>query len=173
LLSHYLRTPIDGTIILGYITIPFHALWYLMCLFCWTLMLNFVPDTKIKGALVVSLVASLVVLFIWVPQFAALRTIFFFPFFLFGYYVRKSSFSLLGSKKEKILFLLFFAFVYYLCTVYQFDKKLVSGTTPLYKMGIDVVPGLFLRIILLVVGMFGCVALLKLIPAARTGISKF
>lgn len=48
LLGHFLHTPTGSSDLIGYITSPFHALWYLAALFCWTLILNFVDDKKIK-----------------------------------------------------------------------------------------------------------------------------
>jgi fucose 4-O-acetylase-like acetyltransferase len=172
-LSHFLRTPSGGSSIIEYITVPFHALWYLLCLFFFTLMLNFVDKTRIKGILLLSFVASLLILFIPANIFAASRTLFFFPFFLLGYYAKKTGLSLIGSKQEKLIFLLFFACVYFLCTIYQFDKKLLSGTTPLYKIGIDVVSGISLRSVLIILSVIGCFGLVKLMPAGKTLFSKY
>ena len=96
---------------------PRWALWFLISLFCWQLMLVVFGRSKI--GLVISLVCSLVIgYFGGINETLALsRTFFFFPFFLLGYFLESKHFDWIKQKKNVcfswFLFLVIFIFIYF------------------------------------------------------------
>lgn len=96
---------------------PRYALWFLLSMLLWKVMLSIFGNHK--GMIVVSIVLSLFVGYISeINEWLSLsRTFFFFPFFLIGYYVNRETFEKLKNKcNVRIAFigsLLLIVFVYY------------------------------------------------------------
>ncbi|WP_227939585.1 acyltransferase family protein [Alkalihalobacillus deserti] len=82
---------------------PRWALWFLVSLFLWNVML--LLFSKIKYGLLLAVILSLMIgYFSHVGGFLSLsRTFFFFPFFLFGYYLKEEHFTKLTSKSNKVI----------------------------------------------------------------------
>ena len=83
--------------------IPRWALWFLISLFFWNVML--IVFSKIKYSLILAVILSLVIGYdSHVDGFMSLsRTIFFFPFFLLGYYLKEDHFMRLKNKTALIV----------------------------------------------------------------------
>jgi len=77
---------------------PRYALWFLLSMMLWKVMLSIFGNHKVM--IVVSIVLSLFIGYISVINewFSLSRTFFFFPFFLMGYYVNRTTFEKLKSK---------------------------------------------------------------------------
>lgn len=97
---------------------PRWALWFLISIFCWNLLLFIFPKSKfgLLLAVIVSLVAGYVESINETLTFA--RTFFFFPFFLLGYMLNEQRFTELKVKKNVViswlLFTSLFGIVYFL-----------------------------------------------------------
>lgn len=97
---------------------PRWALWFLISIFCWNLLLFIFPKNKLGLflAVVVSLVAGYIESVNETLTFA--RTFFFFPFFLLGYMLDEQRFTELKVKKNVVIswlvFISLFVFVYFL-----------------------------------------------------------
>jgi len=95
---------------------PRWALWFLISLFCWQLML--VMFGKRKIGILIALVCSLVIGYIGeINETLTLsRTFFFFPFFLLGYFLKSEHFEWIKQKKNVfiawLLFVVIFILVY-------------------------------------------------------------
>lgn len=74
-----------------FLSTPFHALWYLLSLFCWTLLFNFIREKYILHFVAAFTLLSIVAgIFDFIGRELSLsRTIYFFPFFLLGYWVKQ------------------------------------------------------------------------------------
>ena len=96
---------------------PRWALWFLISMFCWNILLIFFG--KYKVGLAASVVVSILIGYIGeVNELLSLsRTFFFFPFFLLGYFLKQKHFHWLKKewnvKLSAVLFLALFLVVYY------------------------------------------------------------
>lgn len=97
----------------------------------------------------------------------------FLPFFLLGYQVKKIGIRLVGTIREKILYLLYFGLIYYMCSIYLFDKKLVLGGMLFQQSEVGVSNWVLLRVLLIIFSVIGCFGLVKLMPANKVFLSKY
>ena len=115
---------------------PRWALWFLLSLFLWNVMLFLF--SKIRYGLPLAVVLSLVVgYFSDVDGFLSLaRTFFFFPFFLLGYYLKEEHFTRLTSKGIKVIsVVLMVALFVLLYKVMPLDERAwLMGKQPYEKM---------------------------------------
>ncbi|MFC0559209.1 acyltransferase family protein [Halalkalibacter alkalisediminis] len=115
---------------------PRWALWFLLSLFLWNVML--LLFSKIRYGLLLAVVLSLVVgYFSDVDGFLSLsRTFFFFPFFLLGYYLKEEHFTRLTSKLNKVISVaLLVALFLILYKVMPLDERAwLMGKQPYEKM---------------------------------------
>lgn len=83
--------------------VPRWALWFLVSLFLWNVLLYFFG--KMKYGVIVAVIVSLLVGYDQdVGELLSLsRTLFFFPFFLVGYHLKKEHFERLTTKKHVII----------------------------------------------------------------------
>ena len=73
---------------------PSRAMWYLMSLCFWRIMMRYTPPNLIDNQyamLLLSIGLSIIAAFIPINDFSFQRTFFFFPFFILGYYMKKRS----------------------------------------------------------------------------------
>ncbi|RTQ92535.1 acyltransferase [Lysinibacillus telephonicus] len=92
----------DDTISLSFF-IPRWALWFLISLILWNILLYFFG--KIKYGLPLAIIISLLIGYdAYVGEFLSIsRTFFFFPFFLMGYYLQKNHFEKLKTRTNTII----------------------------------------------------------------------
>ena len=97
---------------------PRWALWFLLSLFCWQLML--VVFGKSKKGILLAFVCSLVVGYIGeINEMLTLsRTFFFFPFFLLGYFMKKEHFEWMKQKRNVYISWLVFGVIFVLVYFY-------------------------------------------------------
>lgn len=116
--------------------IPRWALWFLVSLILWNVLLYFFG--KIKYGLLLAIVISLVIGYdAYVGEFLSIsRTLFFFPFFLMGYYLQKHHFEKLKARTNVIigyiLAILIFVAIYYFAPI-EFSSWL-HGKRPYEEM---------------------------------------
>ena len=80
-----------------YLNRPKFSLWYLMALFFWRIATPYIK--KIPGSIFVSITAGLLIGFSQLGNFFSIpRTLFFYPFFLAGYYFQESWFETVRKK---------------------------------------------------------------------------
>lgn len=74
---------------------PYWILWFLLSLFFWRLLIYFIEKLNIKPFLIISVIVTAAFLIGFLDKFgriySASRTVVFFPFFIFGYYIKKYS----------------------------------------------------------------------------------
>ena len=77
---------------------PRYALWFLLSMLLWKMMLSIFGNHK--GMIIVSIVISLIIGYVSeINEWLSLsRTFFFFPFFLMGYFVKRTTFEKLKNK---------------------------------------------------------------------------
>lgn len=117
IISSYLQ---GGTInIVKILTVPKFALWYLLSLIWWRLMLYYTPSS-IRENHRMLLILSIVICYLlgWVPinnEFSFQRTFAFLPFFIAGYIAgsKKNDFKTKGYKLQ-LAFLIFIALIYFI-----------------------------------------------------------
>lgn len=80
-----------------YLNRPKFSLWYLMALFFWRIATPYMK--KIPGSIFISITAGLLIGFSQLGNFFSIpRTLFFYPFFLAGYYFQESWFETVRKK---------------------------------------------------------------------------
>ena len=133
---------------------PNWALWFLLSLFFWNLMLFIYTKFKPAAGLIIAVAIALGIGYVdSVSNFLSLsRTFVFFPFFLAGYHLNKDFFERLTSFKGRIIalvpFVIIFICFYFFITV---DSQWMLGSKPYSEMeGTASVISMFKRL-----GMFG------------------
>lgn len=156
---------------------PYWILWYLLSLFSWYLLLPLYNSLRFPLALLLAVIVTLVAGYVGSigMQFSLSRTLYFFPFFLCGYY-----FSTSGLRKKfnnqfivnKILALSFFVFLFVLVYVKSGIQVSVLYGSSAYEQGLGLYPMLN-RFLLLVVGLVSSVALLNIFPFGLKYLEKW
>lgn len=74
------------------IFIPPFALWYIMSMMCWRIMLRYIPERVLKSWLffALSMCVSIIPCFVLLNYFSLARTIAFFPYFLLGWLCKEN-----------------------------------------------------------------------------------
>lgn len=90
---------------------PYYALWFMVSLACWSVMLQFF--VKFKHPIIASFLIAIVAGYIGFigPLLSMSRTITFFPFFLLGYYASKEQCQLFKPKSATLVSALAFAII--------------------------------------------------------------
>lgn len=174
LINYLLKIEHPSNSLTGFISVPTRTLWYLVSLFSWTVMLNFVSEKHIKTVVALSFLLPFCSALIPGLQFSISRTLYFFPFFLLGYSARISEFSL-GSDKLawKAFAVLFFVGLFFLCRVAPIDIRILFAYSSFRSLGIDVASGMIIRCVVIVLSLAGCFAFFVLVPTAKTAISEY
>jgi len=113
----YYKFVFSDDIVLSMLT-PRWALWFLLSLICWNIMLKMFSN--VKYGLILSILLSLAIGYESDVNgfFSLSRTFFFFPFFLIGYKIKKETFEKLYSNRKRwlsvVCIFILFLVVYYL-----------------------------------------------------------
>lgn len=131
----------SGTLSFTRLFTPWYALWYLLSLFYWRLILQVIPDRILnKPSLIIFLTLGISTIAGFFPfdRFLSIqRTLAFMPFFFMGYYMKDKSLFL--PSKFKPLFLLFIVatiFVPLFCSSYLGDlyrANMYDGIDDMFK----------------------------------------
>lgn len=134
---------------------PFYALWFLVSLATWRLMLPYV--VKIKYSLVLAFVVSLLVGYVEdIGNYLSLgRTLVFFPFFLLGYFTRRKHLDFLSKKIVKlfaaVIIILAVILIYYYGQ--GIDRVFLLGNLPYSKTGTSLIDRITLFIATIVLSL--------------------
>lgn len=162
-----------------FLTVPFHTLWYLLSLFCWTLMLNLIHERYLKPVLVISIIVAVLIGYLSFINrtFSFARTLYFFPFFLLGYHFKQQNlvYKLKAGTFGKPLYAVIFILVCYGCFMYgsKVPVKMLFGSTPFSQVGVDNNTGMLMRLIILVLSIITGLCFFKLMPSGQTFFSQF
>lgn len=98
---------IDGTINKTILITPYWTLWYLLSLIFWKIILQYSPKRLLNQSLLYMIIAIVVSIFCGLLPFERIlsiqRTLNFFPFFLFGFYLKQKKIILPNLKWEKLV----------------------------------------------------------------------
>ncbi|RDI47690.1 acyltransferase family protein [Falsibacillus pallidus] len=127
---------------------PQWALWFLLSLFCWNLLLLAFAKLKPIPSLALAFAIGLLVgYFDWISNYLSLsRTFVFFPLFLLGYFMDRKTFSRLTETKSKIFTSVIILTV--LVSMYLFpdwNEKWLLGSKPYDVLGAEVPYSALLR----------------------------
>lgn len=153
---------------------PQFAMWFILSLFFWKVMVY--PFSRIKGAIIVAVMLSLYIGIINADKFLSLqRTFAFFPYFLAGYMTSKEAVDkLLKIKRIYFVILSFvFASVVILFTfVNKFNVGVFIMSFPYKNFEYTYTQGALFRIIALVLGFTGIFLLIGLASNKKSVFSK-
>lgn len=169
--------PIDSEEILK----PGYTLWYLLALIWWRYLVYVIPVIKQQKhqfiVLLTSCVISLLSGFIECGNsFALPRTLFFLPYFLFGYYLSNNK-NLVKSRVQKInkyiavISLLFVFVLFYYMNYNQLEVNTGNVPYSMWSMGTD--NAILWRILFSCISIISSVLVCSVIPQSKNRISFF
>ena len=146
---------------------PNWALWFLLSLFFWNLMLF--AFTKLKPAAGIALAIGLALLVGYIDTISTYlslsRTFVFFPFFLIGYHLQKEHFQKLTTAKFKfyalVSFGLIFVWFYYFPEI---DSQWLLGSKPYSEIETASILSMFKRLGMFIVNSFMIMSFMALVP---------
>ncbi|SNZ04360.1 Fucose 4-O-acetylase [Terribacillus aidingensis] len=157
------------------VLIPQWALWFLLSLFCWHMLLipfKYIrPLTGIPLAVLIGVAAGYVDTI--GSEFSLSRTFVFFPFFLIGYWATKDQLAVL--RRMPIRFGAGFVLISTAIVLYHFPNLSTGwllGSKSFAEIGADESGGL-IRILIYVISAVMMASVLSLIPAKETPFSKY
>lgn len=160
--------------------VPVRTLWYLPSLFCWVMLQHVIikifGDHRLRPVLISSfLLLPFISGVIPVYAFSIPRTLYFFPFFLFGHVVKteENNFFNASGKAMKIISLSFFLMLLYLSIVHPCNRGLLYAMNTFKSINFSAILGGLNRSMILILSCASCFFLLKLIPQTQTFLSHF
>lgn len=159
-----------GSITLHRLIRPSFALWYILSLIFWRLLLHAIPDTIINYRIRIIVASAIIAILIgYIPigtELSFQRTFIFFPFFLAGYYINNTGIikRIRNLNKYISLSIIVFLFVvaYLLFPVFYGDRP----------YGVDIYGDMQIRIIQLLVAAMLCLFILRVIPEKMGFVTK-
>lgn len=153
-----------------YLNRPKFSLWYLMALFFWRILTPYMK--KIPGSLFIAFTAGLLVGFTQLGNFFSIpRTLFFYPFFLAGYYFREEWFEIVRKHQKAVCAALLAIVSIFLGTVFLTGTKLSThifyGRYSYEDMGMDAAEGVLVRIGCYLISFLALFALCCFIPRKK------
>lgn len=140
---------------------PSFAMWYILSLIYWRTILQFLPEKVLNRKLiciVISLVCALIAGFVPVStQMSFQRTFVFLPFFLMGYYVRKSTVVEWIRNRNKILITILFVGLCVVC--YMWMQTFYANVS--YALGMK---DMLMRLLQMSIAVILCAAMLSVVP---------
>ncbi|MFC6291916.1 acyltransferase [Macrococcus epidermidis] len=147
---------------------PQWAMWFLLSLFSWQVMLFIVKDINPWVTLMVSFIIGIIVGYLpFINNTLSLsRTFVFFPLFLIGYYAQPEQFKYIRNKKyiPVSIFMLTIVFIFYMLTDFNFEW--LFGSKPYIKLeheASDLYSGLK-RAIIYVIILISTASFLNVVP---------
>ena len=155
---------------------PQFAMWYLLSLFFWRLLV--IPVSQIKYSLAFAIVASLYIGITSANKFLSIhRTISFFPYFLAGYLVHKKTSEegersiVLPKPIPYIALLLTVAVPILLLALFQIRPSIYTMSLPYADIGLGKMKGVLLRVVALLLGFCGIGWTISFSPNKKTFLS--
>lgn len=146
---------------------PVYIYWYMLCMFFWKLIIK--DFVKIKYYILVSLLLSLYCgIFDNINWFLGIsRTIFFFPYFLLGYWCNNTTLDKLKSIPKYFTLITFILLS--IVIAYMFNTNLISdlslfGNDCYSNLGLSIPKGILYRMIQYIISTIMGICLLNLIP---------
>ncbi|MFB1081312.1 acyltransferase family protein [Jeotgalibacillus sp. JSM ZJ347] len=158
---------------------PQWALWFLVSMFFWSLLLLLFVDVlklKWKAAMVISIALGVLIGFVndYTSTLSLSRTFVFFPFFLAGHYLNRNFFSQLNSKKVRVFsalsILLVFISIYFLP---DWSSRWLFGSHSYEDLGTPVEASPLLRLLIYAVSFGLVIAFFSLAPIIKTFFTKW
>ncbi|MDZ5712946.1 acyltransferase family protein [Jeotgalibacillus haloalkalitolerans] len=158
---------------------PQWALWFLVSLFFWSLLLILFRDVlklKWKAAMLISIILGVMIGFVndYTSTLSLSRTFVFFPFFLAGHYLNRDFFSQLKDKRIKIISVLSLAVafisIYYLP---DWSSRWLFGSHSYEDLGTPVEASPLLRLLIYAVSFGLVVAFFSLAPVSKTFFTRW
>lgn len=154
---------------------PIYLMWYLLSAFVWILITPYF--TKLKHCIPIAFILAILVGY--APDISTYlslsRIIVFFPFYLIGYYINKSTIEKLFNKKIKIisLLILIVAFLTSLKIPTTFNAAWFYGRDNYVLLGSPFWYSGIFRIFIYIINILMCISVLSLTPNHKTKISKY
>ncbi|AJD90785.1 hypothetical protein JMA_14680 [Jeotgalibacillus malaysiensis] len=158
---------------------PQWALWFLVSLFFWSLLLILFVDVlklKWKAAMLISIILGVVIGFVndYTSTLSLSRTFVFFPFFLAGHYLSRDFFSQLKSRKMMILSVVSLVIVF--ISIYllpDWSSRWLFGSHSYEDLGTPVEASPMLRLLIYGVSFWLVIAFFSLAPVAKTFFTRW
>ncbi|KIL50259.1 hypothetical protein KP77_16340 [Jeotgalibacillus alimentarius] len=158
---------------------PQWALWFLVSLFFWSLLLILFVDVlklKWKAAMGISIILGVMVGFVndYTSTLSLSRTFVFFPFFLAGHYLNREFFSKIASKKGQIFSVLSILVVF--ISIYllpDWSSRWLFGSHSYEDLGTPVEASPLLRLLIYGVSFWLVIAFFSLSPVNKTFFTKW
>ncbi len=161
--GHYIGKPLQ----------PFWILFYFLSLFCWRVMLPYF--SRLKHPILISIFISIVAGYASdIGMTLSLsRTIFFFPFFLIGYYLKTDHIDILTSFKARIITYPIFIIGFFLAIkFYTIDFRWFFGSSSYMELGVDTWYAGFYRCLTYITGFILGISFLSIIPVKQRFITN-
>lgn len=155
---------------------PHWILWFFLSLFFWKTILPYF--IKLKWPLLWAFGISIIVgSFDSVGYYLSIsRTIYFFPFFLLGYYTTEAQIQKIRFQINKLIPLfiltLFFIFLFYINSQITINHEWLFGSFSYTSLGAGVIEGSIYRIINYTISLFLLIILANIIPKSKQFYSK-
>lgn len=154
---------------------PYFALWFLVSLFCWKLMLTLFVRFKYPIAVSISVFGA--ILAGYIPfigyEFSISRTLVFFPFFLAGYYLKKEHFQMINRRIIRLLSVLIASALVCALTLLNIDiVGLLKGASDYTQIGYAQWFAGGYRLFVYAIFTVMCIAFFSFVPKQKTIFSK-
>ena len=149
---------------------PNWALWFLLSLFFWNLMLFAYTKLKPITGITLAIILALLVGYIdSISTYLSLsRTFVFFPFFLIGYHLQKEHFQKITTTKSKIYALISFGLIFIWFYYFpEIDSQWLLGSKPYSEIEAVTILSMFKRLGFFIVNSFMIMNFMALVPKGR------
>jgi fucose 4-O-acetylase-like acetyltransferase len=153
---------------------PHWGLWFLLSLFCWNVMLYVFAKIPKTYAISLTLLMGILIGLTDIEKFLSLsRTFTFFPFFLFGFLLKKKHFERLFQPKVRFLsvILLVSAFLLIHFAFPNLQEEWLYGSKSYETLGVNEEIGILFRLLLYGVSFLMTFCFMSLIPNRQLTIS--
>jgi fucose 4-O-acetylase-like acetyltransferase len=154
--------------------VPHWGLWFLLSLFSWNVMLYIFAKIPKTYSVILTVLLGIFIGFTEVEKFLSLsRTFTFFPFFLFGFLLKKKHFQILFKPHIRLMavFVLVSIFVTVHFIVPDLQEEWLYGSKSYETLGVDEETGVLFRSLLYGVSFLMTLCFMSLIPSRRLTVS--
>jgi fucose 4-O-acetylase-like acetyltransferase len=155
--------------------IPHWGLWFLLSLFCWNVMLYIFAKIPKTYAISLTILMGILIGLTDIEKFLSLsRTFTFFPFFLFGFLLKKKHFERLFQPRVRFLsvILLVSAFAVVHFAFPNLQEEWLYGSKSYETLGVNEEMGVLFRLLLYGVSFLMTLCFMSLIPNRQLTISN-
>ncbi|ANB56542.1 acyltransferase family protein [Anoxybacillus sp. B7M1] len=154
--------------------VPHWGLWFLLSLFTWNVMLYLFAKLPKIYSIGLTILLGILIGFTDVEKFLSLsRTFTFFPFFLFGFLLKKKHFSILLEKRFRlaagVALLCAFLVIYWMAP--SSSAEWLYGSKSYTTLGVSEETGVLFKLLLYMASFFMTFCFLALIPERKLTIS--